>query len=56
MGGWWSGENSSEAFGGSVGDKNLHSKVFRPSERNGSVSFAKKWPKSRVSRVAALKL
>jgi len=44
------------ARGGSVGDKNLQSKVFRPSERNGGVSFVKKWPQSRVSRVAALKL
>jgi len=44
------------ARGGSVGDKNLKSKVFRPSERNGGVSFAKKWPQSRVSRVATLKL
>jgi len=42
------------ARGGSVGDKNLQSKVFRPSERNGGVSFAKKWPQSRVSRVATL--
>ncbi|KEH40952.1 hypothetical protein MTR_1g038885 [Medicago truncatula] len=29
------------ARGGSVGDKNLQSKVFRPSERNGGVNFAK---------------
>jgi len=42
------------ARGGSVGDKNLQSKVFWPSERNGDNSFAKKWPQSRVSRVAAL--
>lgn len=42
------------AGGGSVCDENLQSKVFGPSERNGGVSFAKKWPQSRVSRVAAL--
>ncbi|AES75530.1 hypothetical protein MTR_6g046430 [Medicago truncatula] len=42
------------ARGGSVGDKNLQSKVFRPSERNGGFSFAKKWPQSIVSKVAAL--
>jgi hypothetical protein len=42
------------AHGGFVGDKNLQSKVFRPSERNGGVSFAKKSPQSRVSKVAAL--
>jgi len=29
------------ACGGSVGDKNLQSKVFWPSERNDGVSFAK---------------
>ncbi|KEH41717.1 hypothetical protein MTR_1g054185 [Medicago truncatula] len=42
------------ARGGFVGDKNLLSKVFRPSECNGGVSFAIKWPQSRVSMVAAL--
>jgi len=42
------------ARGSSVGDKNLQPKVFRPSERNGGVSFAKKWPQSRVSKVTAL--
>jgi hypothetical protein len=30
------------AYGGSVGDKNLQAKVFRPSERNGGINFAKK--------------
>jgi len=42
------------ARGDSIGDKNLQSKVFQPSERNGGVSFAKIWPQSRVLKVAAL--
>ncbi|MCI32984.1 hypothetical protein A2U01_0054199, partial [Trifolium medium] len=42
------------AFGSSIFDQNLQSKVFGPSGRNGGVSFAKKWPQSRVSRVTAL--
>jgi hypothetical protein len=42
------------ADGGSVCDENLQSKVFGPFGRNGGVSFAKKWPQNRVSRVEAL--